>query len=69
MSKQRIPLLGRLAVHNQMISMDQLAEATREQGRRNDGSSLGKIMVEKNFITPEQLEKLVNAQRTRAVSR
>ena len=63
MPNQRIPLLGRLAVHNQMISMDQLAEATQEQGRRNDGTSLGKIMVEKNFITPEQLEKLVNAQR------
>ena len=63
MPNQRIPLLGRLAVHNQMISMDQLAEATQEQGRRNDGTSLGKIMVEKDFITPEQLEKLVNAQR------
>jgi hypothetical protein len=32
MSNQRIPLLGRLAVHNQMITMDQLAEATGEQG-------------------------------------
>ena len=63
MSNQRVPLLGRLAVHNQMISMDQLADATREQGRRNDGTSLGKIMVEKGFIAPEQLEKLLNAQR------
>ena len=63
MSTQRIPLLGRLAVHNQMISMDQLAEATQEQGRRNDGTSLGKILVEKGFIAPEQLEKLVDTQR------
>jgi twitching motility protein PilT len=46
-----------------MISMDQLAEATQEQGRRNDGTSLGKILVEKGFIAPEQLEKLLNAQR------
>ena len=62
MSNQQIPLLGRLAVHNQMISMDQLAEATGEQGRRNDGSSLGSILIEKSFITPEQLKKLVNAR-------
>ena len=63
MSNQRSPLLGRLAVHNQLISMDQLAEATDEQGRRNDGSNLGNILIEKGFITPEKLEKLVNAQR------
>ncbi len=49
MSNQRVPLLGRLAVHNQMISMDQLAEATQEQGRRNDGPNLGTILVEKDF--------------------
>jgi twitching motility protein PilT len=63
MSNQRIPLLGRLAVHNQLISMDQLAEATDEQGRRNDGSNIGKILIEKGFLTREQLEKLVNSQR------
>ena len=63
MSNQRVPLLGRLAVHNKMISMDQLSEATQEQGRRSDGTSLGKILIEKGFIAPEQLEKLLNAQR------
>ncbi len=63
MSSQRLPLLGRLAVHNRMISMDQLAAATDEQGRRNDGTNLGTILVEKGFITAEQLTKLVNAQR------
>jgi twitching motility protein PilT len=63
MSDQRVPLLGRLAVHNRMISMSQLAETTEEQGRRSDGSSLGDILVEKGFINSEQLVKLVNAQR------
>jgi twitching motility protein PilT len=63
MSNQRIPLLGRLAVHNKMISMDELAEATDEQGRRNDGSNIGSILIEKGFINSEQLAKLVNAQR------
>jgi len=63
MSSQRVPLLGRLAVHNRMISMDQLAEATDEQGRRNDGSNIGSILIEKGFLSNEQLAKLVNAQR------
>ena len=58
MSDQRVPLLGRLAVHNRMISMSQLAETTEEQGRRSDGSSLGDILVEKGFINPKQLAKL-----------
>ena len=63
MSSQPVAILGRLAVHNRMISMEQLAEATDEQGRRNDGSRLGHILVEKGFISSEQLTKLVNAQR------
>jgi twitching motility protein PilT len=46
-----------------MISMDQLAEATDEQGRRNDDSHLGDILIEKGFITSEQLQKLAKAQR------
>ena len=63
MPSQRTSLLGRLAVHNQMISMEQLAEATEEQGRRSDDSRLGDILLEKGFITSEQLASLVNAQR------
>jgi twitching motility protein PilT len=46
-----------------MITLDQLAEATDEQGRRQGGSSLGQILVEKGFITREQLAKLVRAQK------
>lgn len=63
MSNQQIPLLGRLAVHNRMISMDQLNETTEEQARRNDGSSLGDVLVEKGFITSGQLVKLLDGQR------
>jgi twitching motility protein PilT len=54
-------LLGRLAVHNKLLTLDQLAECTREQGRR--GGRLGDIFVELRFITPKQLEKLVIAQK------
>ncbi len=67
MSNQRVPLLGRLAVHNKMISMDQLTEATEEQGRRNGQSNLGEILVEKGSITTEQLAKLLNAQKQMVV--
>ena len=61
--QQGTSLLGRLAVHNKMITPDQLAEATEEQGRRQGESPLGQILVEKGFITREQLAKLVRAQK------
>ncbi|MBW2715968.1 MAG: hypothetical protein JRD03_07820, partial [Deltaproteobacteria bacterium] len=67
MSNQRVSLLGRLAVHNKMISMDQLTESTEEQGRRNGQSNLGEILVEKGFITTEQLAKLLDAQKQMVV--
>ena len=63
MSKQPVvSLLGRLAIHFKMISMEQLAAATRELG--SDGSSrrLGDVLVEKGWITQAQLAKLLRAQ-------
>jgi twitching motility protein PilT len=58
-----VPLLGRLAVHLKMISMDQLAEAVRVQGRAGEDSApLGEILVEKGFIHRGQLSKLMAAQ-------
>jgi twitching motility protein PilT len=61
--KQGAVLLGRLAVHNKMITPEQLSEATEEQGRRAGDSPLGQILVEKGFITSEQVAKLVRAQK------
>jgi twitching motility protein PilT len=55
-------LLGRLAVHNHLITMDQLAEVTSEQGRRRDGTNLGGLLVEMGCITDAQLKKLLRAQ-------
>ena len=57
------PLMGRLAVHLKMITMDKLAQATREQARRDDGTTLGDILVESGMIDPRQLAKLVSAQK------
>jgi twitching motility protein PilT len=56
-------LLGRIAVHNKMITPEQLNEATLEQGRRPNGPPLGQILVEKGIITREQLAKLIRAQK------
>ena len=57
-----VPLLGRLAVHLKMISMDQLAEAVRAQGRAGEDAKLGEILVERGFIDRSQLAKLIAAQ-------
>lgn len=54
------PLLGRIALHLDMITMDQLAEATREQGQR--GRNLGTILLEKGFISEAQLQKILRAR-------
>ncbi len=53
-------LLGRLAVHYKLITMDQLDEVLREQGRRP--RALGAILIERGLISPANLEKLLAAQ-------
>jgi twitching motility protein PilT len=53
-------LLGRLAVHYKLITMDQLEEAIREQGRR--GAPLGTILVERGLVTQANLDRLLAAQ-------
>jgi twitching motility protein PilT len=60
--KPTVSLLGRIAVHNKLITMDQLAEATSEQGRRRDGSHLGDILLEMGFVNQKQHNLLVKAQ-------
>jgi twitching motility protein PilT len=54
-------LLGRMAVHYKLISVDQLAEATREQGR--SGVRLGEILVQRGFLKAAQLEQLLVKQK------
>jgi twitching motility protein PilT len=56
-------LLGRLALHNKLITADQLAEATQERGRRGDNVRLGDVLVEKGWISSAQLAALVAKQR------
>ena len=60
--RQPIPLLGRLAVHHQLITMDQLAEVTRGQAR-GDSRRIGDILLEDGLITSDQLAELLRAQK------
>jgi twitching motility protein PilT len=62
MSNPPIPLLGRIAVHLQLISVDQLAEATRAQGQTGGEKRLGQILVERGMLTPAQLEQVLRAR-------
>jgi len=55
-------LMGRIAVQLKLISMEQLNEATAEQGR-NPEKRLGDILLEKGFVNVRQLEKLKQVQR------
>ena len=56
-------LLGRLAVHYNQLTREQLADAIREQGRRDGTVRLGEILVEKGYLTSGQLEKLLALQK------
>ncbi len=62
MPPPKSPLLGRLAVHNKLVTVDQLEEALREQGQRGGTQNLGDILVEKGYLSPRQLAALVRAQ-------
>ena len=61
-SKKPSSLLGRLAIQLKMITMDQLAEATAEQGRHPD-KRLGEILVAQGCLSEAQLAKLMQVQR------
>jgi twitching motility protein PilT len=56
-------LLGRLAVHYKLVTLDQLSQATREHARAGAGQPLGQFLVAKGIISPGQLEQLLKVQR------
>ncbi len=62
MSHPPLPLLGRIAVHLKLISVDQLAAATRLQGQAGGEKRLGEILVERGMLTPAQLEQVLRAR-------
>ncbi len=62
MTEKKLPLLGRIAIQLKLIDMDQLNQATREQGRSPD-KRLGEILVEQGLVTPEDLKRLAAVQK------
>lgn len=56
------PLLGRIALHHELITKDQLAWALREQSREGGMRKLGDILVVSGLITERQLEQLILEQ-------
>lgn len=52
-------LLGRLAVHNKLITILQLAQATRVQARASGVKRIGEILVELGFVTDQQIDWLL----------
>jgi twitching motility protein PilT len=62
MAQPPIPLLGRIAIHLGLISVEQLAEATRLQGQAGGEKRLGEILVERGMLTQAQLEAVLRAR-------
>jgi len=63
MGSDKLPLLGRLAVHHKLVGRDALEDALREQGERGGSITLGEILVERGHLTPKQLAALLKTQR------
>ena len=55
-------LLGRIAVRVRLITMDQLNEATTQQGRE-PGKNIGRILIERGLINERQLEEVIKIQK------
>jgi twitching motility protein PilT len=57
-------LLGRVAVASKMITMEQLAHATREQARLGNTRNIGEVLVAMGFLDQATLAKAVEIQRS-----
>ncbi len=57
-------LLGRVAVAAKLITIEQLAQATREQGRPGSTRNLGDVLVALGFLTPVTLRKALEMQKS-----
>ena len=55
-------LLGRLAVHYKLLTMEQLQGVIGQQGLVQEPVPIGEVMVGMKLISPEQLESLLKVQ-------
>jgi len=58
----RVGLLGRLAIHYEMITREQLLTCIRTQSRQVPPDRIGKLLVEAGYLSNDQLERLVRKQ-------
>ncbi len=56
-------LFGRIALHNKLITREQLQEVTAQQAREGGERKLGELLVERGYIDGQQLAALLAAQR------
>ncbi len=55
-------LFGRIALHYKLVTREQLLEASQTQAREGGSRKFGEILVEKGYLTPQQLEQLLTVQ-------
>ncbi|MBW8878696.1 MAG: PilT/PilU family type 4a pilus ATPase [Acidobacteria bacterium] len=56
-------LFGRIALHYKLVTREQLVAVAEWQAREGSARRLGEILVERGFLTPQQLEQLLAVQR------
>lgn len=56
-------LFGKIAINAGMVSSEQVEDCIRQQEQMAEKKPLGMILIEKGFITEEQLTKIIEIQR------
>jgi twitching motility protein PilT len=56
-------IFGRLALHYKLVTRAQLLEVTTYQATEASSRKLGELLVDKGYLTPYQVQQLLNVQR------
>jgi twitching motility protein PilT len=56
-------LFGRIALHYKLVTREQLLEASELQAQRGGQLRLGEILVDKGYLTPQQVAQILAVQR------
>ena len=56
-------LFGKIAINAGMVTSDQVEDCVRQQQEMTEKKPLGMILIDKGFITEEQLTKIIEIQR------
>jgi len=63
MADRKLPLLGRLAVHHKLVTVEQVIECMAEQRTGAGSPPIGEILVQKGYLSPQRLQQLLEAQK------